>query len=68
MARSAFFAAQRLSSALPAFQTGHGMFQSPKPSTPERVPPTVFFTIVMSPRLAFWKTHCAFAGLRFRQP
>ncbi len=37
--------------ALPARQVSHGMFQSPRPSVPDRVPPTVFFTITMSPRL-----------------
>lgn len=37
--------------ALPARQVSQGMFQSPRPSVPDRVPPTVFFTITMSPRL-----------------
>ncbi|OXR39638.1 hypothetical protein B7C42_08294 [Nocardia cerradoensis] len=44
---------QRLVSALPAFQSAHEMFQSPSPSTPDRVSPTVFLTIAISPRLAF---------------
>lgn len=37
--------------ALPARQVSQGMFQSPRPSVPDRVPPTVFSTITMSPRL-----------------
>ena len=41
----------RHSDALPAFHCDHGMFQSPSPSTPDSVEPTVFCTSTMSPRL-----------------
>ena len=36
--------------ALPAFHCSHGMFQSPSPSVPGSVEPTVFTTSTMSPR------------------
>lgn len=37
--------------ALPAFHCSHGMFQSPRPSVPGSVEPTVLITSTMSPRL-----------------
>ncbi len=37
--------------ALPAFHCSHGMFQSPKPSTPGSVDPTVLTISTTSPRL-----------------
>lgn len=39
--------------ALPARHWSHGMFQSPSPSIPGRVPPTVLTTSTMSPRLTW---------------
>lgn len=39
--------------ALPAFHTGQGMFQSPSPSVPDSVGPTVLTTTTMSPRLTW---------------
>ena len=36
--------------ALPAFHCSHGMFQSPSPSVPGSVEPTVFTISTMSPR------------------
>ena len=37
--------------ALPAFHCSHGMFQSPRPSVPDSVDPTVLVISTMSPRL-----------------
>jgi hypothetical protein len=37
--------------ALPAFHWSHGMFQSPSPSVPGKIAPTVLITSTMSPRL-----------------
>src|SRR6476659_9784700 len=37
--------------ALPVFHCSHGMFQSPRPSLPESVDPTVLVISTMSPRL-----------------
>jgi hypothetical protein len=37
--------------ALPAFHCAHGMFQSPSPSVPGNVEPTVWTISTMSPRL-----------------
>jgi hypothetical protein len=37
--------------ALPAFHRSHGMFQSPSPSVPGKIAPTVLITSTMSPRL-----------------
>jgi hypothetical protein len=37
--------------ALPAFHTAQGMFQSPNPSVPDSVDPTVWTTSTMSPLL-----------------
>jgi hypothetical protein len=37
--------------ALPAFHTAQGMFQSPSPSVPDSVDPTVWTTSTMSPLL-----------------
>jgi hypothetical protein len=37
--------------ALPAFHCSHGMFQSPSPSVPGRIEPTVLTIATMSPRL-----------------
>jgi hypothetical protein len=37
--------------ALPAFHWTHGMFQSPSPSVPGKIAPTVLITSTMSPRL-----------------
>ena len=37
--------------ALPAFHTGQGTFQSPRPSVPGSVGPTVWTTSTMSPLL-----------------
>ena len=37
--------------ALPARHCSHGMFQSPRPSSPGRIEPTVFAISTMSPRL-----------------
>jgi hypothetical protein len=37
--------------ALPAFHCFHGIFQSPRPSVPGSVEPTVLITSTMSPRL-----------------
>ena len=37
--------------ALPARHVSHGMFQSPSPSVPDSVSPTVLMTSTMSPRL-----------------
>jgi len=47
------FALTRQVLALPAFHCGQGMFQSPRPSVPDSVPPTVLMTSTMSPRLAW---------------
>ena len=52
--------------ALPAFHCSHGMFQSPRPSVPDSVEPTVLMTSTMSPRLVLLKNHCALLGLTFR--
>ena len=46
-ARPRFFS-QRL--AFPAFHWRQGMFQSPRPSVPDRVGPVVLMTSTMSPR------------------
>src|SRR5690606_2955371 len=62
------FAGADQAAEFPAFHVDHGMFQSPRPSVPESVPPTVFRTTTMSPRLVLSKIHFAFAGLRFRHP
>ena len=42
---------QRQMLALPAFHCSHGMFQSPRPSSPGSVDPTVLTISTMSPRL-----------------
>src|SRR5699024_4615558 len=55
-------------SAFPARQVSHGMFQSPSPSVPGSVGPTVLMTSTTSPRLLLFWNDLAYATVTFIRP